>query len=126
MAVRNLQSQSFALKTGFTQDEHDTLNITSLIDHQPLTSDPVNNYYFLSLMLTNLIVGLFYRILVFKQIWITGGVFGGRPINLLTGIFEIQYITSLLRGGILQGHTQNPPPNNINSEHKTTICYALI
>ena len=106
MAVRNLQKESFTLKTGFTQDEHDTLNITSLIDHQPLSSDPVNNYYFLSLMWTNLIVGLFYRILVFKQIWITGGVLGGRPINLLTGIFEIQNVTSKLWGGILQGHTQ--------------------
>ena len=89
MAVHNLQNKSFALKTGFTQDEHDTLNIASLIDHQPLSSDPVNNYYFLSLMLTNLIVGLFYRILVFRQIWKTGGLFGGPPINILTGIFEI-------------------------------------
>ena len=105
MAVRNLQTQSFALKIGFTQDEHDTLNITSLIDHQPLSSDPVNNSYFLSLMWTNLLVGLFYRILVFKQIWITGGVLGGRPINLLTGIFEIQNVASKLWGGILQGHT---------------------
>ena len=106
MVVRNLQNQSLALKTGLTLDEHDTVTITSLIEHQPLSSDPVNNSYFLSLMWTNLIVGLFYRILVFKQIWITGGVFGGRPINLLTGIFEIQYVTSLLRGDILQGHTQ--------------------
>ena len=89
MAVRILPNQSLAL--GFTQDKHDPLYITSLIEHQPLSSDPVNNSYFLSLMWTNLIIGLFYRILVFKQISITGGIFGGRTINLLTGIFEIQY-----------------------------------
>ena len=80
----------FALKTGSKKDI-DTLNITTLIEHQPLSSDPVRNFYFLNLMWANFFVGLFYRTLVFKRIWRTGGLLGSRPINLLTGIFEIPY-----------------------------------
>ena len=79
-------NKSLAFKTGYDQD---TLSIIEVIDHQPSSDDPFHDFYFLSLMWANFIVGLFYRILVFRQIWQTGGLFG-RPINLLTGIFEIQ------------------------------------
>ena len=89
MASRSLPNQSLALRFCSTYDTADTLEITTLIELQPLSADPVQNSYFLSLMWANLFVGFFYRILVFKQIWMTGGLFGGRPINLLTGIFEI-------------------------------------
>ena len=78
---------SIAIKTGVTQD---TLSIFEVIDHQPSSDDPFRNFYFLSLMLANLFVGLFYRILVFRQIWKTGGLFG-RPINLLSGNFDIRF-----------------------------------
>ena len=88
MAFRISKDIRFALKTGSNKDI-DTLNITTLIEHQPLSSDPVRNFYFLNLMWANFFVGFFYRILVFKRIWRTGGLLGGRPINLLTGIFEI-------------------------------------
>ena len=67
----------------------DTLDITKMIELQPFARDPVHNSYFSCLMVANFLVGLFYRILVFKQIRKTGGLFG-RPINLLTGIFEMQ------------------------------------
>ena len=69
----------------------DTLDITKMIELQPFARDPVHNSYFSCLMVANFLVGLFYRILVFKQIWKTGGLFG-HPINLLTGIFEMQVL----------------------------------
>ena len=81
----------------------DTLDITEMIELQPFARDPVHNSYFSCLMVANFLVGLFYRILVFKQIWKTGGLFG-RPINLLTGIFEMQIMnmsTSITKGHIL-------------------------
>ena len=68
-----------------------SLDIIKMIEFQPFARDPVHNSYFSCLMMVNFLVGLFYRILVFKQIWKTGGLFG-RPINLLTGIFEMQIL----------------------------------
>ena len=89
MALHILQNQSLTLTTGL--QDINVIDITTLIEHEPLLSDPVNNSYFLTLMWTNFIVGFFYRILVFRQIRKTGGLFGGRPINILTGIFEISH-----------------------------------
>ena len=93
MAFRSLPNQSLALRFWSTHDAVDTLAITAFIELQPLSADPVQNSYFLCLMWANLFVGFFYRILVFKQIWMTGGLFGGRPINLLTGILRFNIYT---------------------------------
>ena len=93
MAFRSLPNQSLALRFWSTHDAVDTLAITAFIELQPLSADPVQNSYFLCLMWANLFVGFFYRILVFKQIWMTGGLFGGRPINLLTGILRFNIHT---------------------------------
>ena len=76
----------FLSHNGYTKD---TLGIIKMIE--PFARDPVHSSYFLCLMMVNFLVGLFYRFLVFKQIWKTGGLFG-RPINLLTGIFEMQIL----------------------------------
>ena len=95
MTFSSLPNNILGIVTGPKQDT-DTINIITLIEHQPLSSDPVYNSHFLSLMWVNLFVGLFYRILVFKRIWKTGGLFGGRPINILTGIFEMQYFYFIL------------------------------
>ena len=95
MTFSSLPNKTLGLVTGPKQDTDKLENIT-LIEHQPLSSDPVYNSHLLSLMWVNLFVGLFYRILVFKRIWKTGGLFGGRPINILTGIFEMQYFYFIL------------------------------
>ena len=95
MTFSSLPNKILGIVTGPKQDT-DTINIITLIEDQPLSSDPVNNSHLLSIMWVNLFVGLFYRILVFERIWKTGGLFGGRPINILTGIFEMQYFDFIL------------------------------
>ena len=65
-----------------------TLSIIRLFEPEPLTTGFVSNPFFLAIIWTNLIFGLFYRTLLFYNVWKTGGLFG-RPINILTRNFEI-------------------------------------
>ena len=64
-----------------------TLSTIKVFYPEPLTTGFVSNLFFLAMIWTNLMFGLFYRTLLFYNVWKTGGLFG-RPINLLTGNFE--------------------------------------
>ena len=70
------------------------LSIIKLFGPEPLTTGSVPNPIFLAMIWINLIFGLFYRTLVFYNVWKTGGLFG-RPINILTGNFESVSFTYL-------------------------------
>ena len=65
-----------------------TLSIIKVLDPKPLTTGFVSYPFVVTMIWTNLILGLFYRTLLFYNVWKTGGLFG-RPINILTGNFEI-------------------------------------
>ena len=63
------------------------LSIIKLFGPEPLTTGSVSSSLFLTMIWTNIIFGLYFRTLVFYNVWKTGGLFG-RPINILTGNFE--------------------------------------
>ena len=65
-----------------------TMSIIKMFDPEPLTTGLISKPFFLSMIWTNTIIGLFYRTLLFYNVWKTGGLFG-RPINIQTGNFEI-------------------------------------
>lgn len=82
---------SFVVKIHSVHSEDvSTMSIIKMIDPEPLTTGLISKAFFLSMIWTNLIIGLFYRTLLFYNIWKTGGLFG-RPINILTGNFEIPF-----------------------------------
>ena len=64
-----------------------SLSMIKMFNPEPLTTGSVPIPIFLAMIWINLIFGLFYRTLLFYNVWKTGGLFG-RPINLLTGNFE--------------------------------------
>ena len=70
------------------------LSIIKLFGPEPLTTGSVSSSLFLTMIWTNIIFGLYYRTLVFYNVWKTGGLFG-RPINILTGNFESVSFTYL-------------------------------
>ena len=79
---------SFEVKIHFGHSESvSTLSVIKMFDPEPLTTGSIPNPIFLAMIWINLIFGLFYRTLLFYNVWKTGGLFG-RPINLLTGNFE--------------------------------------
>ena len=65
-----------------------TMSMIKMFDPEPLTTGVISKPFFLAMIWTNLIIGLFYRTLLFYNVWKAGGLFG-RPINILTGNFEI-------------------------------------
>ena len=81
-----LTFQSFLGRTTPNMPATFWLGFTKVINPEPLTTGPVQKYISLSVILTNIVVGLFYRILLYKNVWKTGVL--SRPINLLTGMFE--------------------------------------
>ena len=81
-----LTFQSFLGRTTPNMPATFWLGFTKVINPEPLTTGPLQKYISLSVILTNIVVGLFYRILLYKNVWKTGVL--SRPINLLTGMFE--------------------------------------
>ena len=81
-----LTFQSFLGRTTPNMPTTFWLGFTKINNPEPLTTGPVQKYISLSVILTNIVVGLFYRILLYKNVWKTGVL--SRPINLLTGMFE--------------------------------------
>ena len=80
---------SFVVKIHSVHSESvSTMSIIKIVYPEPLTTGLISKPFFLSMIWTNLIIGLFYRTLLFYNVWKTGGLFG-RPINILTGNFEI-------------------------------------
>ena len=71
-----------------------TMSMIKMFDPEPLTTGVISKPFFLAMIWTNLIIGLFYRTLLFYNVWKTGGLFG-RPINILTGNFESVSFTYL-------------------------------
>ena len=65
-----------------------TFSIIKVLDPEPLPTGFVSYPFIMTMIWTNLILGLFYLTLVFYNVWKTGGLFG-RPINILTRNFEI-------------------------------------
>ena len=62
------------------------ISMVEVINPEPLISGPFSKSFFFALIWINLFLGIFYRALLFYNVWKTGGLFG-RPINLLTGNF---------------------------------------
>ena len=79
---------SFVIIHSVHSESISTMSIIKMFDPEPLTTGLIYKPFFLSMILTSLIIGLFYRTLLFYNVWKTGGLFG-RPINILTGNFEI-------------------------------------
>ena len=84
---------SFVIIHSVHSESISTMSIIKMFDPEPLTTGLISKPFFLSMIWTNLIIGLFYRTLLFYNVWKTGGLFG-RPINLLTGNFETMLDTS--------------------------------
>ena len=80
---------SFAVKIHSEHSESvSTMSMIKMFDPEPLTTGVISKPFFLAMIWTNLIIGFFYRTLLFYNVWKAGGLFG-RPINILTGNFEI-------------------------------------
>ena len=86
------------------------LSIKEVIDPEPLTTGPISNSCFTALICISLILGFFYRTLLFYNVLKTGGLFG-RPINLLTGNFETNFFAQeivLYYGTVQHSAFQSP------------------
>ena len=70
------------------------ISVVEMINPEPLILGPFSKSFFFALIWINLFFGIFYRSLLFYNVWKTGGLFG-RPINLLTGNFETIWLTKL-------------------------------
>ena len=70
------------------------ISMVEVINPEPLILGPFSKSFFFALFWLNLFLGIFYRTLLFYNVWKTGGLFG-RPINLLTGNFGTIWLTKL-------------------------------
>ena len=85
--LNDMLSFEVKIHSGHSESSY-TLSITKVFYPEPLTTGFVSNHFFLAMIWTNLMFGFFYRMLLFYNVWKTGGLFG-RPINILTRNFEI-------------------------------------